>query len=617
MSSTVAPVAAHTSAAISPKARRGGLRIAAVPILVPAVATLASIVLALVAWQYGNQPIRGDAQGYFDLAAQMAREGPLSFASTFRTYGYPAFLALLIKIVGPTAETVRTAGFFVQLALYVVAAAVGARQLSRALGKPSWQPWLYAITVFSPFILLHTIQMLTDVPSATLVYLAVVLSLPTSAPATTSTADGTRRATHSTRQTVLLAMLALLLAGFAVAIRPSSLIVLPVILGCWLLRTVRFHELPWRAWPVLLAMVALPFVPQMVFNYRAYGVPNPLLMLDLYTNNSLVAMKTAKYATISVTGVPARLYYNNPFGPEENMLPLAYLRQDPARFAITLGIHVFALFDQDFPFTYITDFTPWYRWPLSVPNYLYVLLGFIGLVLGVRRPSGETPEARSRFRFAFGLLGVSIGLLVAIYLPVLVENRYSLPIYPLMAAPVLLAVLRLWAAVRGRPARLAATALLGAVWVAAMCSMSLWMDQQAPALLAAREVMANSVPPSPSATYQLSVPNTITPGEMLTLPIQVQNTGTDTWSAEGYFPVAVRVQFVALKTEQHRLLPKGSRVYAPPLVTVPPGGTVDVTATVEAPTASGRYMLTVTVMRHGIDETAPGFEKRVTVGQDR
>ena len=42
------------------------------------------------------------------------------------------------------------------------------------------------------------------------------------------------------------------------------------------------------------------------------------------------------------------------------------------------------------------------------------------------------------------------------------------------------------------------------------------------------------------------------------------NTGTDTWNINGFFNVSVRAQFVAIKTEQYRLLPPRSRTYVVP-----------------------------------------------------
>jgi hypothetical protein len=571
----------------------------------PVIATLFAVGFAVAAKLYGGQPIQGDARGYYDLALQMAEGGPLAFASDVRTYGYPSFLALLISVVGADPERVRTAGFVLQLPFFMLVAWIGARRISRLLGAPQLRPWIYAATVCNPFILIHASQMLTDVISATLIYLAVVCCLP-STPTRSEDALNTRRS-------LLFAMLTLLLGGMAVLVRPANLIMVPVLLLAWLVRTAWRRDIPWRAWPLLLVMLALPFVPQMVFNARAYGVPHPLLMTDLYAANTAIGMRTAKYATITMTGVPARLYYNNPFAPTASETYGDFLRQEPLKFVATLAVHAYGLFDQDFPFTYITDLTPWYRWPLALVNYLFLLGGFVGLFLGLRWPPGQDGAARTHARFAFGLLGTATVALVVIYLPSAVECRFSLPMYPLLATPFVLAVQRVGGAGRRRPGIGAAAVLGAALWVAGLASMSVWVQQQAPNLMAARAAVA-APPPSPTASYQVDLPDDWEPGQTVTIPITVTNTGPDAWNSSGVFPVAVRVQFVALKAEQHRLLPKGSRVYVSPPGPVAPGESADVEATVLTPTATGRYTMSITVIRHGIDDTAsPSFEKSARV----
>jgi hypothetical protein len=79
----------------------------------------------------------------------------------------------------------------------------------------------------------------------------------------------------------------------------------------------------------------------------------------------------------------------------------------------------------------------------------------------------------------------------------------------------------------------------------------------------------------------------------------------------------VRVQIQATKTEQHRLLPKGARVYVNPTAPIAPGESADFLATVETPTATGRYILAVTVIRTGIEETGTGFERPIRVDKGR
>lgn len=583
-------------------------------VVLPIVATMAAVWIAQWAWLTGNQPIRSDAQNYYDLALQIAHDGPLAFESTFRTYGYPFFLALLIRIVGPVPETVRTAGFVIQLTLFVVAAWIGARRLGRALGMPGRTPWVYTATVVSPFVLIHSVQMLTDVLSAVLAFLAVVLSVPSGPDG--DAADG-RAAHRVARRTVLLGMLALFLGGLAVIVRPTNLALVTVLVLAWLYRTVRTRDLPWRAWPVLLAMLALPFVPQAVVNYHVHGEARPWLMADLYSSATDIGVQVAKYATLNIAGIPSRMYYFSPFRPAEGVTSGEFMRQDPLGFGATTALHAFALFDHDFPFVYISDVNPWYRWPLAIPNYLFLLGGLAGLLLGLRWPLGASAAERRRARFTTAVLGAGIGSLVVVYLPSVVESRYSLPMYPLLAAPCVLAVGHLGTAARKRPAALVPAILGAALWVGGMAATSTWLQAQAPLLQSVRASLAAPLPPSPTAAYRVQAPEDWEPGQKVTIPFSVTNTGPDTWDVGGFFNVAMRVQILATKTEQHKLLPKDARVYVNPTAPIAPGESADFVATVETPTATGRYVLTVTAIRTGIDEPGPGFEQGIRVDKGR
>lgn len=605
MSSVVAPAPPGSAPTPAPGA------FARPAVVVPVVATVAAVALALVVWQNVYQEIRGDARGYYELAVQLVVNGPAGVASTFRTYGYPAFLALLIPFVGTEAEDVRSAAFVVQLALFLVAAWYGARRLGRALGAPALWPWIFAATACNPFMLIHSIQMLTDVLSATLVYVAVVASIPTETEA--EARAGADRRTGWPWRTVLVAMAVMACGGLLVMIRPPNALVLPLLLLAWLVRTVRYRQVPWAAWPLLLALLVLPFVPQALVNQRAYGTLNPLMVVtDQYEANSIRAMRLAKYATVSIAGIPAQLHYANPFGPEQDLPPFQFLRQDPLRFAATMVIRTFALVDQDQPFTYIYDLTPWYRWPLAVPNYLFLLAGIVGLCWPAR---GAGPE-RSRYRRTLFVLVLAMASIWAMYAVTNIESRYSLPVYPLLAAPAVIAVVRLREATAGRAWLLAATLAGALLWVGILAATSEWIDRQSPMIVATRAAVA-APPPSPAAAYAPTVPDEWEAGQRVTIPVRVTNVGSDTWNPAGYFPVVVRAQFVALKTEQHRQLPRGARTYLNLPAAVPPGGSAEVTATLETPSATGRYVLEIAVIRNGIDETHADFERQVRVDRRR
>ena len=266
---------------------------------------------------------------------------------------------------------------------------------------------------------------------------------------------------------------------------------------------------------------------------------------------------------------------------------------------------------------YIGDVNPWYRWPLAIPNYLFLLGAFCGLLLGLGWPLGVDAAERERARVTMALLGAATGSLLMAYVPSVVESRYSLPTYPLLAAPCVLAVGYLGTAARRRPAVLAPVLIVAALWVGGMAWFSIWLQTQAPLLQSVRASLAAPSPPSPTAAYKVEVPEDWEPGQRVTIPFTVTNTGPDTWEVGGFFNVAMRVQILATKTEQHKLLPKDARVYVNPTAPIAPGESAEFTATVETPTATGRYLLTVTAIRTGIDETAPGFEKGIRVDKGR
>jgi hypothetical protein len=134
------------------------------------------------------------------------------------------------------------------------------------------------------------------------------------------------------------------------------------------------------------------------------------------------------------------------------------------------------MLDHDLPFTYVTDLSPWYRWPLFLVNFLLLALAAAGLALGIAR------WARRRRLDEAGFVVASTAAVgaayAALYLPVEVESRFGLPLQAL-ATPLIVAGL---AAVAG-PGRLRARArmlVLAALPLALGAAMLLsrWIQRQ-------------------------------------------------------------------------------------------------------------------------------------------
>src|SRR5262249_45204051 len=150
--------------------------------------------------------------------------------------------------------------------------------------------------------------------------------------------------------------------------------------------------------------------------------------------------------------------------------------QRPMGYLATLALHGFALFDQDLPFTYIVNTKPAYRWPLSLLNYTYLFLCGVGMVVGLLRcRSAAAPSVKLYFSGA----AVVCAAYVALYLPVAVEARFSLPVYLLLGPACVFAVA--WLSQR-RSGTLIALIIAGGGFLAVCVQLSLWMTRQAPLL---------------------------------------------------------------------------------------------------------------------------------------
>jgi 4-amino-4-deoxy-L-arabinose transferase-like glycosyltransferase len=306
----------------------------------------------------------------------------------------------------------------------------------------------------NPIVLIRTTEVLSDLLSAVLLALSLFVSLERPRPA--------RRA--------LLAFLAL---GLSIAVRPANLAVLPALGILWIIRGRLYRE---RFRNVLLpaaAALALALAPQLHSNVQAYDAWNPLLVDRLYASQVNWGTAILKYGTIVAEGVEPQLLYRNPFSPPGVWRPREFLARSPAGYLKTLALHGFALVDQDPAFTYIQTARPWFRWPLSLLNYAFLFLALFGLATGFF----DRREAAPRLYFAGAWL-VSLAY-VAVYLPVAVENRFSTPLYLVLAPAVVAAVD--WLS-RRRSGTVVAVAIAGGGFVAVCVQLSLWLSRQAPAL---------------------------------------------------------------------------------------------------------------------------------------
>jgi hypothetical protein len=418
--------------------------------------SLTSVAAACGFFLAGFRGIRYDSEHYWILSRIVSSEGLASLCSRVRTYGYPLFLSIVTGGAEVSTGTARALVFAAQLLIHLAVAFVAARAAERAFGSPHFFYGTFLLLAWNPFALIHATELLTDSLSASLLTLSLFSSLTPGAPG--------RRAFG-----------AVLWAGLAVAVRPANLVVLPALGIVWILRARLYGEPLRRAiLPAALA-VALALSPQMVSNGRWYGRWTPVTVDALYADQTVWGMAILKYGTLVMPGRPPQLVYRNPFYPPGVSRPAEFLRRSPRNYLATLGLHAFALFDQDLPFTYVRNVRPAYRWPLSLLNYAYLYLCIVGLVIGLGRSRGAAPSVRLYFWSA----AIVCAAYVVLYLPVAVETRFSLPVYLLLAPACVFAIA--WLSQR-RSGTIVAMTIAGAGFLAACVQISLWLTRQAPAL---------------------------------------------------------------------------------------------------------------------------------------
>ncbi len=439
--------------------------------------TLASTALAYALYFLERSPIIHDAFEYYQLAVLITQRGLFDYAiiesASYRTYGYPSFVAFFASIFGTYPEQLHFVIFNAQLLLLLITCFYCAQHLAKVLQSPYLAIGLYASTALNVILLIHTIEFLSEMLSAVLVYLTVIFVL---------------RGNNSGTQWVVTrqAFLSFLCASLASIVRPANTAVLLAAILIWMLRISWFRDVPWRAVFFICIAIVLPFFPQLVINYNSFGVVSPLTERGLYFWLMRQGAWQLKFGTVVMPDEPPLLLYLNPFFPMQLAIPdihvvlpdVTWVMHNPPIYVVTLVLHGFAFVDQDFPFTYIRELDPWYRWPLSIANYVFLGVAIFGVYQGLY--TKKTRQGDRNIRFVFIALLIACTFYILLYLPTRPENRYSLPVYLLLSLGFVYGLNEMMSFLRGKRWKAAATVgIAGAMLLGGSVWLSAWIQDQA------------------------------------------------------------------------------------------------------------------------------------------
>jgi hypothetical protein len=449
-------------------------------------------------------PIIYDQSGYYQGAQGIVAHGLFSNFpySEFRAYGYPFFVALLMHVAGWFGIPIRVFAGEVQLGLYVLSCLTLRAALARSGVPVRMVQVAFIAAVVNPFALICPAYLLSEGLSVplTLMLLAAVIWLASAAPAD-----------YATRGIAI----AGLLCGSVEMVRPSNLYLILLLATGIALGGIRLKARPVR-WVYYSAIGAtflvLPWIPELVNNitYRQQATIFPTYVSDS-PEAQILSIRLAKYGTSFIEGQDPHVFYNNPFyhdEPLDAVRPFRWYWQHPVRGAATMGIHVFDVLDQDLPFTYITNLTPWYYPWLAFANLFVLAVACIGLAGCGWYIRKSQPQAR----LAYLVLGAILLLHLGIQAPFHAEVRFGIP------SLIVLYIWAAWGAVWRFPAlaRRGKLIAVGTVVVLTVSggALSEWVHHQAPVLVHAQKPPVAPPPPPEGSIHPIADGKAFVSGEL-------------------------------------------------------------------------------------------------------
>jgi hypothetical protein len=376
-----------------------------------------------------------DASSYMVLGLGMREHGAFAklVLSDLRTIGYPAFVAFASWL--PIALGLQVKIVLLQSLLYWLAAMAVVRGSRRMLGTRASRRAVVVGLLGNPLAAMYCAESLTESLSLTL-FLTMVAVL-----------FSVRRNPSELRRRFTVPFWLGLLAGVGLLVRPANLalvlgallaMAMPLLLAELPLRRRLLHAA--RSIAVTTVGLYVAISPQIAVNMKLFGKATPFPTASLGELQMKEGLRHLKYATFVGTPKVQQVRYASPFARGTEIRPTDtfqwYLR-NPWRGGLNIAGHVFATFDQDPLFTYVSDMEPWYRIPVAILNALVVVFGLGWLASALWRHRREAVVLPWAW-FIVSSAVLSIGV-VALAIP---ESRFGLLANSLCFAAAALALAR-------------------------------------------------------------------------------------------------------------------------------------------------------------------------------
>ncbi len=212
----------------------------------------------------------------------------------------------------------------------------------------------------------------------------------------------------------------------SVMIRPSSVILLPMVVGIILFRILKKKNINLLKLSLISLALLVIIMPQVYQNVTKQGEWTPLIAAPLYERDSSRATNLMKVVDVAIPGEEKSLIYHTPFPiDDKNANIYQVLLENPSTFLFLYSSHIFATFDWDYVDTYIKEYYPLNRIPSSLLIYSTWFFAICGIFATRKNFFIEN-------RFLLTTLIISAILYLAFIATIVPVVRYGYPIFLLL-----------------------------------------------------------------------------------------------------------------------------------------------------------------------------------------
>jgi len=358
-----------------------------------------------------------DEKSYLYNSQKILDNGLFGYESEFRTYLYPAIIASL-KIFSSDDVTTKIIISVLQYAVYLSTVIFIANNVVWKNGNKIIWHSVIALGFLNPFLIQATTLFLTDLLASCFLVVSIFSLI--------------RLDLNRSKFTLF----AIGLFYASVMLRPSSVILLPMVVGIILFRILKKKNINLLKISLISLALLVIIMPQLYQNVTKQGEWTPFITGGLFELTLSGATIHMKVVTVAIPGEGEGLRFGDPYGglmayhppfPAGDRSANIYqvLLENPSKFIFLISSHIFATFDWDYVDIYIKEYHPPDRIPSSLLIYstwFFAICGFFA--------------TRKNFfienRFLLTTLIISAILFLVFIITIVPEVRYAYPIFLLL-----------------------------------------------------------------------------------------------------------------------------------------------------------------------------------------